>query len=81
MTNHLWLSPADAARASQTLAPMFSKVSKSLEKLLEDVITLEVALERDTEPHILALLMPDFWAAFIREGPIADVQPLGVASP
>ena len=81
LTNHLWLSPADAARASQTLAPMFSKVSKSLEKLLEDVLTLEVALERDTEPHILALLMPDFWAAFIREGPIADVQPLGVASP
>jgi hypothetical protein len=47
---------------------MFSKVSKSLEKLLEDTLTLEVALERDTEPHILALLMPEYWAAFIREG-------------
>ena len=80
LREHLWLSPADASRAAQTLGPMFSKVSKSLEKLLEDVLTLEVALERDTEPHILALLMPDYWAAFIREGPIAEVQPLGVSN-
>jgi MoxR-like ATPase len=80
LREHLWLSPTDAARAAQTLGPMFSKVSKSLEKLLEDTLTLEVALERDTEPHILALLMPEYWAAFIREGPISDVQPLGVSN-
>ena len=80
LREHLWLSPTDAARAAQTLGPMFSKVSKSLEKLLEDTLTLEVALERDTEPHILALLMPEYWASFIREGPISDVQPLGVSN-
>ena len=80
LRQHLWLSPTDAQRAAQTLGPMFTKVSASLEKLLEDVLTLEVALERDTEPHILALLMPDYWAAFIRDGPISDVQPLGVSN-
>lgn len=80
LREHLWLSPTDAQRAAQTLGPMFTKVSASLEKLLEDVLTLEVALERDTEPHILALLMPDYWAAFIRDGPISDVQPLGVSN-
>ena len=80
LRQHLWLSPTDAQRAAQTLGPMFTKVSASLEKLLEDVLTLEVAVERDTEPHILALLMPDYWAAFIRDGPISDVQPLGVSN-
>ena len=80
LRQHLWLSPTDTQRAAQTLGPMFTKVSASLEKLLEDVLTLEVALERDTEPHILALLMPDYWAAFIRDGPISDVQPLGVSN-
>jgi len=81
LRDHLWLSPADAARASQTLGPMFSKVRTNLESLLEETLTLEVALERNTEPHILALLMPNYWADFIRSGPIEDVAPLGQASP
>lgn len=81
LREHLWLSPADASRAAQTLGPMFSKVRTNLEDLLEETLTLEVALERNTEPHILALLMPNYWADFIRSGPIEDVAPLGQASP
>ena len=81
LREHLWLSPADASRAAQTLGPMFSKVRTNLENLLEETLTLEVALERNTEPHILALLMPNYWADFIRSGPIEDVAPLGQASP
>jgi MoxR-like ATPase len=78
LRDHLWLSPPEANRAAQTLGPMFSKVRRGLEKLLREVLTLEVALERNTEPHIMALLLPDYWADFIRSGPIEDVKPLGV---
>lgn len=78
LREHLWLSPTDAERAAQTLAPLFSKVRRGLEKLLRECLTLEVALERATEPHVMALLLPDYWADFIRSGPIEDVKPLGV---
>jgi len=78
LREHLWLSPSDAERAAQTLGPLFSKVRRGLEKLLRECLTLEVALERATEPHIMALLLPDYWADFIRSGPIEDVKPLGV---
>jgi MoxR-like ATPase len=78
LRDHLWLSPPDAERAAQTLGPLFSKVRRGLEKLTRECVTLEVALERNTEPHIMALLLPDYWADFIRSGPIEDVKPLGV---
>ena len=78
LREHLWLSPPDAERAAQTLGPLFSKVRRGLEKLLRECLTLEVALERATEPHVMALLLPDYWADFIRSGPIEDVKPLGV---
>lgn len=78
LRDHLWLSPPEAERAAQTIGPLFSKVRRGLEKLLREVLTLEVALERNTEPHIMALLLPDYWADFIRSGPIEDVKPLGV---
>lgn len=78
LRDHLWLSPPEAERAAQTLGPLFGKVRRGLEKLLREVLTLEVALERNTEPHIMALLLPDYWADFIRSGPIEDVKPLGV---
>jgi len=80
LRDHLWLSPPEAERAAQTLGPLFSKVRRGLEKLLRDVLTLEVALERNTEPHIMALLLPNYWADFIRSGPIEDVKPLGVGA-
>ena len=73
--------PLHAERAAQTLGPLFSKVRRGLEKLLRECVTLEVALERNTEPHIMALLLPDYWADFIRSGPIEDVKPLGVGKP
>ena len=43
---------------------------------------LEAAAEGATEPHILAELLPQQWANFIRSGPMDEVKPLGtVASP
>ena len=58
LKRHVWLSPAESERASQSLSPMFNKARKGLEKLLEETLTLEVALERKTEPHVMALLLP-----------------------
>jgi MoxR-like ATPase len=29
----------------------------------------------------MALLLPEYWADFIRSGPIEDVKPLGLAKP
>lgn len=73
---HLWLGKADAERAVQSLTPLMKKTRKELSALLEEVVTLQVALSRRTEPHILALLMPRHWADFIRNGPIEEVAPL-----
>lgn len=81
LKKHVWLSPAESERAAQSLSPMFNKARKGLEKLLEEALTLEVALERKTEPHVMALLLPEYWADFIRSGPIEDVKPLGLAKP
>jgi len=78
LKRHVWLSPAESERAAQSLSPMFNKARKGLEKLLEECLTLEVALERKTEPHVMALLLPEYWADFIRSGPIEDVKPLGL---
>mmetsp|Transcript_4042 Transcript_4042/g.14128 ORF Transcript_4042/g.14128 Transcript_4042/m.14128 type:complete len:532 (+) Transcript_4042:3-1598(+) len=80
LAHHLWLDPAEGARIKQTLTPMLDKARTEQQTLLKDVLTLEVALSRRTEPHILALAMPDYWRSFIREGPIEDVGPLGLSS-
>ena len=44
-------------------------------------MTLKVTLERRTEPHILALLLPSYWADFIRNGPLEEVAPMGLQQP
>ena len=54
-----------------------SQMRKSQEKLLTEVVTLECALESRTEPHVLALLLPELWGRFIRTGSLEDVRPLG----
>ena len=50
---------------------------QSLRELANDALLLQLALQRKTQPHILALLLPQYWSAFIRSGPIEDVKPLG----
>eukprot|EP00238_Polyblepharides_amylifera_P007349 CAMPEP_0196585576 /NCGR_PEP_ID=MMETSP1081-20130531/51182_1 /TAXON_ID=36882 /ORGANISM="Pyramimonas amylifera, Strain CCMP720" /LENGTH=497 /DNA_ID=CAMNT_0041907171 /DNA_START=285 /DNA_END=1778 /DNA_ORIENTATION=+ len=78
LRDHLWLSKSDIKRTSQTLAPMLKKARLSLERLLDDALTLEVALEKGPEPYMLALLLPEYWKPFIRNGPIKEVAPLGI---
>ncbi len=56
---------------------MLSQMRKAQQKLLADVVTLEVAMETRTEAHVLALLLPDLWGRFIRTGSLDEVRPLG----
>ncbi|KAK3246417.1 hypothetical protein CYMTET_44048 [Cymbomonas tetramitiformis] len=76
--SNLWLSEDDCVRVSQTLAPMLKKGRESLEKLLEETLTLELALESKVQPYMLALLMPSYWRAFMKNGPLEDVKPFGL---
>ena len=39
----------------------------------QETLTLEVALQKGPEPYMLALLMPEYWKPFIRNGPIEQV--------
>ena len=77
LQSHAWISGTSAQRAAQTLGPLMSQMRKSQEKLLTEVVTLECALESRTEPHVLALLLPELWGRFIRTGSLEDVRPLG----
>lgn len=79
--HHLWLGEEDAQAAASALSPKLSKNKKAVTRVLREVVTLEVALEKGLQPHVLAELMPEHWADFIRNGPIEDVKPLGLAAP
>jgi len=72
LRDHLWLSQGDIKRTTQTLNPMLKKARTSLEKLLEETLILEVALEKGPEPYMLALLLPEYWGKFIRNGPLEE---------
>jgi len=44
LRDHLWLSQSDIIRSTQTLSPMLKKARQSLEKLLQETLTLEVSV-------------------------------------
>lgn len=54
---------------------------KSISDLLRDVVMLEVALARETEAHVLALLLPTYWSTFIRSGALEEVRARSWSSP
>lgn len=61
-----WFSREEAEDATQALAPVLKKSVAGQKELLEDIVTLEVALERKTGAHVLAMLMQGYWQDFIR---------------
>jgi len=67
--NHLWIGQDDAEAIVATISPLMEKNRTAVEELLGEVLILEVAMSRKTEPHILAELLPAYWADFIRNGP------------
>jgi MoxR-like ATPase len=77
LRSHLWISPANASRAAQTMRPLLSKRRERQEQLLREVVTLQVALEQGMEVHILALLLERQWGDFIRNGEMETVRPHG----
>jgi len=76
---HCWFGSDDAEVVATALGPKLEKTKTAVEALLYELVTLEVALEADSEPVVLAELMPRHWADFIRSGPIEEVKPLGLA--
>eukprot|EP00793_Prasinoderma_coloniale_P001833 PRCOL_00003639-RA len=66
MADSPWMSAEEAEDAAQALAPVFTKGRSAQRAMYRDVLTLEVAMERSGEPHVLALLLPDLWHSFIR---------------
>eukprot|EP00193_Tetraselmis_chui_P012111 CAMPEP_0177772146 /NCGR_PEP_ID=MMETSP0491_2-20121128/12044_1 /TAXON_ID=63592 /ORGANISM="Tetraselmis chuii, Strain PLY429" /LENGTH=555 /DNA_ID=CAMNT_0019289891 /DNA_START=116 /DNA_END=1783 /DNA_ORIENTATION=- len=76
---HVWLGAQECEVVASSLGPKLEKTKSAVESLLYEVVTLEMALESGTEPVILAELMPRHWAEFIRNGPIEEVRPLGLA--
>lgn len=61
-----WMSAEEAEDAAQALAPVFQKGRTAARDMYRDVLTLEVAMQRGGEPHVLALLLPELWHSFIR---------------
>lgn len=67
---HLWIGQDDAEAIVAAISPLMEKNKAAVEDLLGEVLVLEVAMSRRTEPHILAELLPVYWADFIRNGPV-----------
>ena len=65
LEQHLWLGPTDAARMSQQISPRLKKARQDVVGLLDDAVTLKVALEDGSPTYILALLLPHFWRAHV----------------
>lgn len=75
--DNLWLGAEESEAIAMTLQPKLNKTRSAVESVLYDVATLEVALLHNSEPVMLANLMPKEWAKFIRNSDITDVKPIG----
>jgi MoxR-like ATPase len=65
LEQHLWMGPVDATRMSQQISPRLKKARQDVVGLLDDAVTLKVALEDGSPTYILALLLPHFWRAHV----------------
>ncbi|KAI8106560.1 hypothetical protein M9435_001103 [Picochlorum sp. BPE23] len=75
---NVWISPEEVDALDTALSPKMDKTRDEVERLLYEVVTLEVALSQSTEPVVLAELMPRHWSDFVRNAPLEQVQPLGL---
>jgi MoxR-like ATPase len=75
--DNLWMGPEEANALATALQPKLSKAQASLKSLLQDAVTLEVAIEAGCDAVVLANLMPRYWASFIRNSPLEEVRPIG----
>ena len=78
--DNLWLGEEEAQAVTTSLQPKLQKTRTSVEGILSDVATLEVALRSGSDPVTLANLMPRYWADFIRNSDISEVKPIGTIS-
>ncbi len=74
---NLWLGKEESEAIATALQPKLTKTRANVEGLLQDVVTLEVALHEGADPVALANLLPKLWATFIRNSALDDVRPIG----
>ena len=81
----LWLEAGEAAALEARLGKPLAASQANVRQLMRDALTLEACLGgegdggKEAVPlHIVADLLPSYWADFIRKGDIDDVRPLGV---
>ena len=72
------LQPGGEGRSRSSLP---SRLVVPTKKLTFSLFFLGVYSDRMGLEVAVALLLPDYWADFIRSGPIEDVKPLGVGKP
>ena len=64
--DNIWISPEEADALDTALSPKIEKTKEEIERLLYEVVTLEVCLKAGAGPVELAQLLPQQWAAFLR---------------
>ena len=72
--NNIWLGRDESQAVATALQPKLTKTQASIETLMFDVILLEVALNSGCEAVALANLMPRYWADFIRNSDMSEVN-------
>ncbi|KAL0022317.1 hypothetical protein WJX79_009955 [Trebouxia sp. C0005] len=76
--SNMWISKKETDSVASSLRPKLEKTRKAHEALLDEAITLQVALGSHIDPVILSTEMPKLWSDMIRNAPMDQVRPLGV---
>ena len=77
VTGHLWFSEDEGAALATALQPKLHKAQESVSTTLFELVTLELAIERDVDAVVLANLMPRYWADFIRSSSDKEAREMG----
>jgi MoxR-like ATPase len=64
--NDVWTGPEDASLFSSAVEPKITKTSTQLENFLIEIEILKIMLENKKEPSVVAELLGERWAAFLK---------------
>lgn len=71
---NMWLGKDETEAVVLALGPKLEKTAKELERLIGEVVTLEVAVEHSAQAWTLAGLLPKRWSEFLKKGDKDDVS-------
>ncbi|KAL0039144.1 hypothetical protein WJX77_009128 [Trebouxia sp. C0004] len=72
--SNMWISKQETDSVARSLRPKLEKTRKAHEALLDEAITLQVALGSHIDPVILSTEMPKLWSDMIRNAPMDQVH-------